>query len=1211
MRGEVVVAVGRQARVAEAAQVGHDHLEARRRPAARRCATRSASSPASRGRAAAGSRRRPRAGRPARPRRGPRRGGSRRRDGSGAAIGPDSMTSRDASMAEHRYDPQRDRAALAAGVGRRAHVGGLQRAADDARAEVLRARDAALPQRRAAHRPPEGLLGRRRGRALPPPHRPARPAPDGLRRLRAAGREPRDQDRPAPARLDRRRDRGVPAPVPRVGDLDRLVARVRHPRAALLPLDAVDLPAALRARPGLPQGGGGQVVSRTTRPCWPTSRSSTGAASAAAPRSRCASSSSGSSASPTTPTACSTTSTRSSGPSTSRRCSATGSGAREGAEVTFRCEELGIDYPVFTTRPDTLFGATFFVHGARAPRRRCGWPPAPSTRRRSATTSTTRSPSPREERGDADKPKTGVSLGRTRDQPGQRRADPDVRRRLRADGVRHGRDHGRARRTTSATSTSPRPSTCRSAASSRRRRRSCPTPATARSSTPRPDFDGTAQPRGAAARSSSWLDREGKGHASVNYRLRDWLLSRQRYWGCPIPIVHCERVRHGAGARGRAAGRAARRRGLHAEGPLAAGRRRGLGQHDVPGVRRPGAARDRHDGHLRRLVLVLPALLRRRTTTRPRGTAPSLRRWMPVDQYIGGVEHAILHLMYARFFCKALTDLGHLDVQEPFAKLFTQGMITKDGREDVQVARATSSRRRRSSSATAPTPPALHPLHRPARPGRRLVRRGRRGRAPLPRPAVAPGAETAQTDAPGRAAARRRRRAPTSLLVAQGALGDRQGHGRHGRPLRLQHGDRRDHGADERGARACATRPAPGAMRFALATGASLLFPFAPHAAADVYDLLTGRARLGGAVARRRPGAARARHLRARLPGQRQGARPRRGAGGRRPRRARAALRSRRAQRARARRRPRGRQGDRRAGQARQRRRRSGRCRARARRTSPSSGASDADARTAAAAEEVGAGLARGRRRRGDRRARRRHGGRVPRRAVAAGASPSGCCPATTAPPPTAGSSVADGDRARRAAQRRDRARRGAVVAVGRRLRDALGDRARAQDGAAGGRGWGRGTSPGSRQAATARRGGPRSAAADVGTDRCADSSQSRRPAVARRRLASARVPRDTRSQLAVYGGDRRRSWSVARARRYRRGRERVLRRAAAASRAARPASRAAGRSRAREPRGGGRSCTSPARCGAPASTGCAPARASTTPSRRAGGAARGADLAR
>jgi len=78
--------------------------------------------------------------------------------------------------------------------------------------------------------------------------------------------------------------------------------------------------------------------------------------------------------------------------------------------------------------------------------------------------------------------------------------------------------------------------------------------------------------------------------------------------------------------------------------------------------------------------------------------------WMPVDQYIGGVEHAILHLMYARFFTKALADLGHLpdEIQEPFAALFTQGMILRDG-DKMSKNKGTSSRRRRSSSATAPT----------------------------------------------------------------------------------------------------------------------------------------------------------------------------------------------------------------------------------------------------------------------------------------------------------------------------------------------------------------------------------------------------------------------------------------------------------------------------------------------------------------------------
>ncbi len=149
---------------------------------------------------------------------------------------------------------------MAARLGRRAHLGGEQRARRAP--QGLRARDAPVPLRRAAHRAPQELRARRRGRPLLAPRRASRAASDGLRRVRPAGREPRDQDGPAPARVDRGFDRRVPAPAARLGRLDRLDARVRHPRAARLPLDPVDLPAPARARARLPQGGRGQVVSQ-------------------------------------------------------------------------------------------------------------------------------------------------------------------------------------------------------------------------------------------------------------------------------------------------------------------------------------------------------------------------------------------------------------------------------------------------------------------------------------------------------------------------------------------------------------------------------------------------------------------------------------------------------------------------------------------------------------------------------------------------------------------------------------------------------------------------------------------------------------------------------------------------------------------------------------------------------------------------------------
>ncbi len=370
-------------------------------------------------------------------------------------------------------------------------------------------------------------------------------------------------------------------------------------------------------------------------------------------------------------------------------------GRSEGAEVSFRCEDLDpahpVDYPVFTTRPDTLFGATFFVMA----------PEHPDVLRLVKGTEQERAVQEyvnhalnesNEERGAADKPKTGVALGRTVTNPvngeqipmyvadyvlmeygtGAIMAVPGHDERDFAFAKAHGLP---IRRVISGATTDPPAGI--PGEDWERSEESLPYSGDGALVNSDARFDGKHN-REALSEIVSWLDREGKGHASVNYRLRDWLISRQRYWGCPIPVVYCERC------------------GMvpvpETELPV-----------ELPDIeeyapqgRSPLAAAEdwvatkcpECGGEARRETDTMDTFVDsswyflRYCDARNDAAAwdPAvLRQWMPVDQYIGGVEHAILHLMYARFFCKALADLGHLDFQEPFQALFTQGMVTKDG----------------------------------------------------------------------------------------------------------------------------------------------------------------------------------------------------------------------------------------------------------------------------------------------------------------------------------------------------------------------------------------------------------------------------------------------------------------------------------------------------------------------------------------------------
>jgi leucyl-tRNA synthetase len=190
-------------------------------------------------------------------------------------------------------------------------------------------------------------------------------------------------------------------------------------------------------------------------------------------------------------------------------------------------------------------------------------------------------------------------------------------------------------------------------------------------------FDGKGN-REAYEEIVEWLKSEGRGETSVNYRLRDWLVSRQRYWGAPIPIVYCEKCGAVPVPDEQLPVELPEIEDYAPQGksPLAAAE-------DWVATECPecGAPARRETDTMDTFVDSSWYFVRYLDSKNDAAAwdRAAADHWLAVDQYIGGVEHAILHLMYARFLTKALADLGHLDVQEPFANLFAQGMITRDG----------------------------------------------------------------------------------------------------------------------------------------------------------------------------------------------------------------------------------------------------------------------------------------------------------------------------------------------------------------------------------------------------------------------------------------------------------------------------------------------------------------------------------------------------
>jgi leucyl-tRNA synthetase len=526
-------------------------------------------------------------------------------------------------------------------------------------------------------------------------------------------------------------------------------------------------------------------------------------------------------------------------------------GRSAGAEVIFTCESLGIEYPVFTTRPDTLHGATFFVMSPEHPdvQKLAEGTGQEDAVREYVNASATKT---KEERGDEGS-KTGVSLGRTITNPMNGEEIPMFvadyvlmeygTGAIMAVPAHDQRDYEFAklfdieiRQVIAAADPAVE----------------APDDAAYVSSTESDvlvnsgEFTGMSSVEAKAA-ITDWLASEKRGKPTVNYKLRDWLISRQRYWGCPIPVVHC-------GSCGIVPVPEAR---LPVElpdiedylpkgkSPLAAAR--DWVEVTCPTCKEPA---ERETDTMDTFVDSSWYFMRytdARNDREPWHRAV-LNEWMPVDNYIGGVEHAILHLMYARFFTKALHDLGLVGAVEPFKNLFTQGMITRDGSK-MSKSRGNvinpSKYVERYGADTARCyilfigPPdqdadwsdeGVEGVHR------FLARLWRLGVEVSDRTDKALGAAAPASEELSDAAKAIMRKAHWAI---EKVTSDMEGRFAFNTAISavmelvndlyrlkdaLYDGSGSDHSA----------------VRFATATAASLLFPFAPHVGAEVYELLSG-----------------------------------------------------------------------------------------------------------------------------------------------------------------------------------------------------------------------------------------------------------------------------------------------------------------------------------------------------------------------------------